>query len=264
MSTNAQHSFKQYKYAPPPKRIIMSVEGLEREGKTHLALTAPGPLGYMQMDPGGDAVVPKIKQLFPHKVLHLAQYTVQITGQMSDVQKADAAKKVWLQTVNDYEYALRTLTSLVIDTNSEWFTCLKIAAFGRLTQVMPEQYAPVYAEYRRLLRMAYSHNCNLILLHKLKEEYEDGGKNEKTGKRNAGRKTGNLVREGFKGIAYEVDMVVRAFRDPDDRSFQFEVKNCRQNPDADGIIMPADPETGFADLAQLAFPETTAKDWGGK
>lgn len=258
MST-VQPSFKTYKYATPPRRLILSIEGLEREGKTHLALNAPGPLGYMQFDPGGDDVVPKVQLIDPKKVLHVAKYKLELSSRMSDSQKAELAKQVWLQTLADYEHAVKHMRSLVVDTATEWFTLLRIAAFGKLTQVMPEQYGPVYAEWRRVIRLAYDNKCNLILLHKLKEEYIDGGQTT-DGKRKAGKKTGNLVRDGFKGIAYEVQLCVRAYRD-EERNFWLRVENCRQNPEIDGFEMPVDKETGFADLAQMVYPDSDAKDW---
>ena len=40
-------------------RLVVRVGGLEKEGKTHFALTAPGPIGAIDMDRGMEGVVEK-------------------------------------------------------------------------------------------------------------------------------------------------------------------------------------------------------------
>ena len=42
-------------------RLIVSVEGLEKRGKTHFAMTAPPPIAYFDMDIGAEGVVNKFE-----------------------------------------------------------------------------------------------------------------------------------------------------------------------------------------------------------
>lgn len=252
-------SFKEYTATSAPRRIIMSLEGLERQGKTHFALSAPGPLAYLQMDPGGEDVLPKIKRLDPRKQLLHAAYYVDVKPGLSPQQIAQIADRIWLRTTQDYEAALARARTLVIDTASEWFTCLRLARFGKLTQVMPEDYGPVYAEFRRLLRLPYNHDCNVIFIHKLKAEYQEVEEKSVTGKRKPARRTGGLVRDGFKGLGFEVQLEARAQRG-EGGEFELEIRNCRQNPDVEGMVLPQ-AMCSFADLASVVYPETEPGDW---
>lgn len=241
------------------RRLIAAIDGLERQGKTHLALTAPGPLAYMQLDPGGDDVVPKARKLFPKKEIVHSKYYVDVKPGLSREDISRIANQIWMRWTQDYELILPALGTgtLVVDTGTEAFTCLKLARFGKLTQVMPEDYAPVHSEFKRLLRMPYNYRCNVIWLHKLKAEYERpaGAENKK----GSGKKTGNLVRDGYSGTGYEVQMNARAYRDSG--SFMLNVQDCRQNPDLDGLDIPVSADLGFGDLMSMVYPDTEPGDW---
>jgi hypothetical protein len=127
---------------------------------------------------------------------------------------------------------------------------------------MPEDYGPVYAEFRRLIRKAYNYECNVLLLHKLKDEYTrdekttDGSGNSR---RKPGKKTGNLVRDGWNGLKYEVQIEARCFKD-EDREFCLEVVNCRQRPELDGEVLPQEM-CNFQQLAMQVYPGTKESDW---
>jgi hypothetical protein len=262
----AGSSFKELKEADPPRHLIAAIDGLPREGRTHFSLTAPYPLAYMQMDPGGDDVLPKFLPGGPFhrsksKLFHSAYY-VDVRPGLSPLEVSKIANDIWLRSAQDFEAALKTMRTLVVDTASEWFTCLKLARFGKLTQVMPEDYGPVYAEFRRLIRKAYNYECNVLLLHKLKDEYTrdekttDGSGNSR---RKPGKKTGNLVRDGWNGLKYEVQIEARCFKD-EDREFCLEVVNCRQRPELDGEVLPQEM-CNFQQLAMQVYPGTKESDW---
>ena len=54
-----------------PKRSIVSIEGLEKSGKTRLALTAPEPIVYIDLDVGTEGVIEplmKDKQVLLYQV----------------------------------------------------------------------------------------------------------------------------------------------------------------------------------------------------
>jgi hypothetical protein len=255
-------SFKALKEQEAPRRLIIGLDALERKGKTHFALTAPGPIAYLQMDPGGDDVLPKAKKLFPKKEFVHTKYYVDIkpSDAADRVKVTGIANAIWSKTVQDFELILPALGrgTLVVDTASEWFTCLKLARFGKLTQVMPEDYAPVHSEYKRLLRMVYQSQANVIFLHKLKAEYDrPAGEANKKG---SGKKTGNLIRDGYSGTGYEMQINARADKE-EDGTFIIRVTDCRQNPDLDGQEIPVGEMTGFADLATYVYPDTKVKDW---
>jgi len=112
---------------------------------------------------------------------------------------------------------------------------------------MPYHYGPVNAEYRELIRKAYASGKNLILLHKMKDEYVND------------KRTGSLKRSGFSDTGYMVQVNVRMWRD-EENNFHLYVKDCRQSPEVAGLDLLNDM-ANFTTLATLVFPETTEKDW---
>jgi hypothetical protein len=109
----------------------------------------------------------------------------------------------------------------------------------------------VNAEFRRFIHMAEESDVNLILLHRLKEEYKGD------------KPTGKLVMAGFNEISYMMHTNVRCWRDftasfPD--FFRATVIDCRQNPEAHGFEF-AGTDVNFQNLGMTVFPDTSEDDW---
>lgn len=239
-------SFKAVGNEQAPRRLIIDIHGMERSGKTTLALTAPGPIAYMQLDPGGEDIVPKIRRRFPKKQLYLAKYFVDVKPGLNPAQVEELATPVWQRFTKDYEAALQQFRTVVVDTATEGWELLRLAEFGKVAQVKPIHYGPVNAEYRRLLRIPYNTACNVIFIHKMKRTYKNDNWN------------GEYERAGFGGTGYEVQAEILLFRDED--GFQAEILNCRQNAELQNEIVP-EPMCDFPGIAQLVYPDTSAKDW---
>jgi hypothetical protein len=217
--------------------MIVSVEGHEKSGKTHFALTAPGPIAFQDIDVGTEGVVDQPQ--FADKTIHLAEYGLDFPYQQK------VAEQTWKQFIHDYKTLLGSdVRTGIIDNASEAWELLRVAKFGRLEKVLAHLYGPVNAEFRGLLRLGYKSDVNLILLHKVKKQYVDEQWN------------GKYERTGFADVAYLVQVAVETFKK--DGKFYLKVLACRQNHKAEGQIIE-DPT--FAKLGTLVFPETTEKDW---
>lgn len=234
-----------FKEADPSikKRLLVAVEALEKEGKTHFALTAPGPIAVFDFDTGMEGVVHKFAR---QKKIYVSDYR-RLGNVMTNTP--DNWILLWEKFKREYIATMEApeIRTVVMDTATEVWELLRMARFGKLTQVMPYHYGPVNAEYRELLRKAYSTEKNLILLHKMKDEYVND------------KRTGSLKRSGFSDTGYMVQVNVRMWRD-EDSLFHLFVKDCRQNPDVAGMDLVNDM-ANFQTLATLVFPETTEKDW---
>ena len=184
------------------QRLICSVDAMEKCGKTHFGLSGPRPLGFIDFDEGLEGVAQKfpLDEVFVSSLG--AQFseasTMAVEGHKED-RVAKAANKVWAQFREDYIWGLENLRGLVIDTGTEMHELIRLARFGKLTQVMPEHYGPVYGELTSLIKRAYASNCSLIILHRLKAEYEQVAEKTSTGKRQPGRKTGPTHPGGLQG-----------------------------------------------------------------
>jgi len=208
---------KDFKSLP---RLIMSLSGLEKQGKTHFALTAPGPVAVFDTDIGGEGVTEKFTKDKKVLVTKVARITD------GDDDAVDDAEEEWDRVKGAYLYLLRgkDVRTIVFDTATEIWELLRIARFGRLTQVMPYQYGPVNKEYRDLIREAYAYDKNLILLHKMKAQYVND------------KRTGEYERAGFNdtGFLVQVNAQVYRYSREDGGEFNLSVKDCRQNPELAG------------------------------
>lgn len=197
------------------RRLIMSIEGLEKSGKTHLALTAPGPIALFDFDTGLEGVVGKFT---PTKEIYVKDYVG-----ASEAGRGDYAQ-VWEKCRLEFKTLLKhpPLRSVVVDTDTERWELLRMARFGKLDQIMPQFYGPVNSEYRGLVRDAYASDKNVILLHKMKTVWVKN------------TRTDDVERSGFGEMGYLVQINVRTWRD-DDGVFHAYIKDCRQNPNVAGM-----------------------------
>ncbi|HXN71600.1 MAG TPA: hypothetical protein VN861_03495 [Candidatus Acidoferrales bacterium] len=221
---------------PLTKRIIISLTGEEKTGKNHTSLTAPSPIYVHSFDIGLDGVVQKFQD---EKKIYVADYELTVQpGEASAGEVAEAADKVWQQFVSNYRDGLASCGNgtTVVDTDTELYELLRLARFGKLTQIMPHHYGPVNAELRDVIRESYDHDANVFFLSKkcpVWENYIDSTGKEK------GRKTGELARKGFGDLAFLVQVVATTVRDdtPEGTVFNVEIEDCRFNPAANGQIV---------------------------
>jgi hypothetical protein len=234
-------------------RLILNVEGQEKEGKTHFSLTAPGPIALIDMDTGLEGVVSKFLK---EKKIYVASFNYR------DATNPDEWQAEWkkLKTCVLDALSSKNIRSLVWDSCTEGWEMMRMAAFGKLAQVKPHHYAPVNAEFRDLLRKGYDSNKNLILIHKQKKSYVD----EKW--------TGGYERAGFSDIGYAVQANIISWRitsldeqygkkrDDEYKGFGLTVRDCRQVPELASLEI-LEPLNTFPQLAQMVFPESDESDW---
>lgn len=256
----------------PPARLVLAVDGLDKEGKTNLGLTAPGPIAYHAFDQGHEGVVEKFQT---DKIVHMAQYFASITKGMSQEQVMQAVGPVWDQFLTNWKIMIAGLKSGairtgILDTASEAWEVLRMARFGKLAQILPHHYTALNTEYRNLIREIYNTPGNLILLHKLKNEWVD---NPTTGK---GGKTGAYIRAGYNDTGFLVQCNVLCWREKDPETgqktgpYHVTIQNCRQNPLAAGVDLSTDlhdpppefmPQANFQWLGVSVYPQTSPEDW---
>jgi hypothetical protein len=238
------------KKADPQKRLIIQVEGHEKTGKTHFALTAPGPIAYFGLDIGDEGVIEKF--LAQGKEIITPDDSVRVPNVVEmhvDGPKMDAAP-AWEQMKRAFIAACKSpqIRSIVWDTATEVWELIRLARFGKLAQVMPVQYGPVNAEMRGLIRIAYDSNKNFIMLHKMKAEYVND------------KRTGKYERAGFNDTEYIVQVNLRTIHDPESGEFGIEVINARQNMTLCGQIFMGDL-CAFPMLATMIMANTSPGDW---
>ncbi len=216
-----------------PRRLVLSISGREKSGKSHFAFTAPEPIFLFNIDIGTEGVLEK----FQSSGRQVYVYDVRVPRGA----KKEVYEGLWgeVKARIDMVYKVGSGT-LVMDTATEGFELARLAHFGKLTQIMPHHYTLVNAEWREFLRLAYDSTMNTILIHKMKPKYINNAR------------TGEYEASGFGEIGYLVQCNATAFRetDPDGITrFNLTIEDCRQNPSIYGTTLRGQPiASGNSDL----------------
>ena len=228
------------------RRLILSIESKEKQGKTNFGLTAPAPLALLNFDTGWEGVVHKFLQ--QGKEILMSDFTDFVLNMEREKDPAKRNEELWARYKRDYINALRhpDIRTVLTDTATEAWELCRMARFGRLTQVMPFQYGPVNAEFRDLIRQAYNYEKNVIFLHKVKPLYIND------------KRTSEYERAGFSDMGFLVQANLTLFRDKE--GFHCHIRDCRQNAELADLILSGDM-CEFKYLAMNVFPDTDEVDW---
>jgi len=208
-----------------PKRLIASIAGQPKTGKTHVALTAPEPILFFNIDIGTEGVVGKFQEGFDgHAPKRVFMYDVRVpTG----AAQADYTP-MWNDLKQRLEIAFKMKQgTVIIDTSSEAYELARLSHFGKLTQIMPHQYTEVNSEWRELMRKAYDSSINTIFIHKQKPRYINN------------TRTSEYDLAGFSEMGYlsQINIVTHRFDIEDEApEFSIEVVDCRHKPSLNGQI----------------------------
>jgi len=203
-----------------PRRLIVSVSGKPKTGKTHFALTAPDPIFFINVDIGTEGVLDKFqaegKRIYVHDV------RVPKTG------SKDVYVPMWENLKNIFKKVFQVGAGTVIaDTGTEVYELARLAKFGKLTQVMPQHYTEVNSEFREVLRLAYESSMNMVFIHKMKPVYIQN------------QRTNEYEPSGQSDMGYNTQANVTTYREDTDEGTKFSafIKDCRHNPNVNGQLL---------------------------
>lgn len=239
-----------------PETVVPSLavcsHGPEKKGKTHFAFTMPGPLAVIASDTGTEPIAARhLKK----KKVSMFRYRVPRQGLAIDhyVNEWKKVKNAILSVVDNRDM----YRGLIIDTGTEIWELCRLAAFGKLTQVMPHHYGPVNAEFRDLIKAVVdAPGLNSVWIHQEKKEYITDAKTQKDGW------NGRYERAGFSNMPYLCDIPIKHYLNRDTNTFGIDILDSRYHPDVLlSIGQLEDDMCNFATLASLAWPETELSDW---
>lgn len=227
-------------------RLICGVEALEKQGKTHFAMTAPDPIALLNFDKGQEGVIDKFvkkgKRIY-HKIYNF-----------DPTKGQDPATEAWNSFRSDYYGCLRSgiIRTVVVDTSTAAWACIRLARFGKLEQVRSRNYGPVNAEMDSVIRDAYDFNCNVIWLHKRRDQYVND------------TRTGQLERDAYKDMGFAVQVNLLAWREANglflNGPFHVTVLDSRQNATLAGMDFQGGMET-FPTIASFVLPDVPQEYW---
>ena len=210
------------------RRLILATDGFERSGKSHFALTMPGTVAVINLDTGTDELVRKFKKAGKSVLVPKDDFTFKPGGMKGDYEKLWNKVESCIMRCLD----VKGLGGMFIDTGTQLSQLKRLAAFGKLTQVMPHHYAQPNEEFRALIRSIYDSEVNCVIAHKLKKKYV--GSKKEPGKESW---SGDYERDGMNDVGYLVQANVRNGFDPETKTFYLKVTDCRHNMDLAGVTI---------------------------
>ena len=228
--------------APPShtvnRRLVMSVAGFEKTGKTHFALTGRSPIAIVNLDVGLEGMVEKFRAAGKE----VYQFTLPLT-------RDEGTQETWQGQWREFQNKLRAVYALnpgtvIIDTWTEAYELARLAHFGKLEQVMPNRYGAVFNELRGIVRHAYtSDTTTTVYIQKMRMGFES--------------KLPEV--QGFKDTDFLVQVNMRTHADenvPGVGAISTTIRNCRQNPHIAGMTLQGD-------TFDLRYLERLVHDWDG-
>lgn len=276
--------------AAPKQRLVWSVYGDTKTGKSSFALWGPEPVVVADMDKRLEIVIndfisgkttgaPKII-----KTMDIQLPKVDAASRKLDSAVQKQAELIWDRFLNNYDKALKSsmlsggVRTIAIDTGTELLDLRLMAEFGRLLGINPRDRGGANAEFTEIMRRGESYNANVVWLHHVKDEWktvvDDNGKEKSM-------TTGNVVLDGFNKANRIVQVVAKtnyndAVKDPR-KKFEVQIVRCGVNAMVNGMKFtsadwavwdesdkdapPVINYGPFAFINSVIFPETTPEDW---
>jgi hypothetical protein len=217
-------------------KLIVSVWGLEKVGKTHFALTFPEPIYFFNFDLGIEELLPKFKA----KEIFVSTYAPNTI----DLIPYEEAKRLFDQFCIDYQEALsRNEGTIVIDTGTQlWQLVQKIMLENikkkresKGQQIYAFDYADANVVFQNILNAVKKTDMNLVIIHRAREIYNAQG-----------NRTGRFESHENNAVSYLVQLVIRLERSENGRNGVIE--SCRFDPELENNSIP---NITFEDLRKL-------------
>lgn len=224
------------------RRLIVAADAERGAGKTQFLLSAPDPIAFIDLDLNADGVVQKVQK--KKKVYH-AKYNLPMADSKNIDKVADAAGDVWERVLGDFVAAAHdsTVRSIGVDTGTELWELLRLALYGKLTQIISREYSHANAIYKQLIREVENTDKNLILLHKLKDEYVND------------KRTGERIRSGYNSTGNLVQVELRLSKvagEPFPDRYHGLITKCTLNPEIEEQELQGE-SLNFDTLMELVF-----------
>lgn len=233
-------------------RLIIRIGSLEKDGKTHLALTAPSPTGILDADRGLEGVVEKFVAM--GKEIFVKNFRKMPVRSQSDHEAR------WGVVEEHYDTLLNDpiIRTIIWDTDTELWEMARMAYFGKLTQIKSHHYGEINAMFRKLIDNAFDADKNLILIARYKKQYV-----KKSPTSDDSAWNGKYEATGFSELPFivQVNLRTRLIRNEDGtKTPTVEVINCRQNMQMNGEVFEGD-EACFSWVAANIIEGTSPEDW---
>ena len=234
----------------------MHVYGDTGTGRSTLALTAPGPIGFAHTAEKIDGIIQRAAR---EKVVRVINFGGSFGGSPQDISNQahpvwERMKRGWFDAIDNWA------RTTIMDTDTEGWEILRLARFGELNPQgrTDALYGPVNAEWRTMFKyFRKQERCNVISIGQTKDEYREMVRN---GKKSSER-TGHTIRAGQKEIPVMADVVIRTGKYIDNNGIHFTatVEKGWWNAFTEGMTFE-DEDIRFSRIMAL-ITETDESEW---
>lgn len=243
-----------------PRGVSWRSVGMDGAGKSHFALTAPSPIFVAGFDAYGMNRVAKDVKIGKDIRIKRYSFNPQAAEFRDDKSVVDprkvflGAQKLWEEFRGHYDAALTSARSIILDREDLMFELHRYARLGQESDA-PNKYGPIYSELTWMVQKAQMHGVSLGFLCGMKEQWTS--KLDPAKGKMVGHNTGVLIPDGYKKTADLVDVTLGHRWDKDQKAFVTTIGKFTNPAEKDMEY----PDMTFADMATLAFPETTTEVW---
>lgn len=232
-------------------RVIANIEGGQKCGKDHFALTAPDPIVIFNFDQGLEGTIekflrrgkrivvagdPRIKTRGKFPSYHFARPVPEQGERRRDQAYLNRVKKtaypIWERFINDLDEFYRSEARTgIVDTGGAAYNLARFAFFG-MEKGRPDPKDDPYGQksgdmkaiFQGLVTDGYNYDKNVLWLHRVKEKWEGNAP------------TGRYEASGYKEIGYEVQVNVRVGKRKyrGEQEFFAKIGDCRLNATMEG------------------------------
>jgi hypothetical protein len=260
-----------------PTRIIASVQGPTKSGKSTFPFWGPGPIAVFDFDRRLETVV---QRAMNGKLTGVPKEIVYIPFKMPDIDirstKQDSsvlrhAGEMLEKFKRNLKLALESsmkkdgVRTISIDTATELKDVRTCAEFGRLIGIQPRDLGGVNQDMRDWMRMGEDYNANVIWVHHVKDEWITIDKPDRNGNMvKDSSPSGRKILDGYNKAPQCVQVVLET--DVKGTKFQIKVLASGLNPKTNNLIYTeadwSDEGAGpFAVVMQGQMPKTAIEEW---
>lgn len=192
------------------RKVLATIDGPEKTGKTTLALTGRGPVAVINMNDGLAGVIEKRAAENPIGFFQIADHP--LPDEVGREQAKAKAVIAWAAVRKDFEDALKAKRgTVVIDTGTELDRLCRMSEFGGMKSDSRKgalDYDMRNSKMRGFVRLYHAYPSNVIITHQLEEEWVQKVVNGET----KNQKSGRLLRDGFKEIPNMVELGLTTYK----------------------------------------------------
>lgn len=248
------------------RRLMLGTDGWSNTGKTEFAMSAPGPGIGLILDRSLD---PVLDNPHPPKTRNPSfAFKTIVCPKATQFKDARDYGTYWYEFYDWFKKALDNpdCRTIFIDTDSDSWELQRMAAYGKITGVLPTSYTDVNAARKVMYNRAYDSGKIVIGINKLADEYEEKKDGEPVQK-----KTGNVRRQGFRDQDYLWHLQIRHLfqearvnpvtKKEVSQQWGLRILKCKANSELQGTELWG-ADCNFQTLVSLVYPQVAPEEWG--